>query len=182
MKTIFTKILLLSSFFLFIACHKKDDPAYYFSKQEKDQLTISLITFVAENAPGATDSTRFNLNFRSYYTQKLPNFSLEKLEKSEDGYYYFLLKRPVGRLTNYKRAVIGRFKLNKGSIAPYDFEEVVNTPHLDEITLKNRSNFLFKELVKNKQLKEYLPLKHYIEWPDSTLKYDKKFNRWYFIK
>ena len=182
MKAIITNIFLICSSVFFIACHEKDEADYYFSQNEKDSLLVNIITFVAENAPGAYDSTRFDLKFKSYYAQKLSNYSLEKLEKSEDGFYYFLLNRPVGHLIKYRRGVVGRFKLKEGSLAPYDFEEVVNTPHLDESTLKIRSHFLFKQLVKNKHLNEYIALKHYVEWPDSTLKYEKKHNRWYYIK
>jgi hypothetical protein len=182
MKKLFANIFILQLVFILFACHKKDEAAYYFSKSQQDSLLTNIITMVAENAPGATDSTRFNPKFRSYYEQKLTNFSLEKLEKSENGFYYFLLNRPVGHLTNYRRGVVGRFKLKENSLHLYAFEEVINTPHLDSETLKVRSTFLFKELVKKNQLDEYIPLKHYVEWPDSTLKYNTKFNRWEYIR
>ena len=164
------------------SCHKKDEAAYYFSKNQQDSLLTNIITFVAENAPGSSDSTRFDAQFKAYYVQKNPNFILEKLEKSENGFYYFLLNRPVGHLTQFRRGVVGRFKLKEGSLVPYEFEEVVNTPHLDEATLKVRSAFLFKEYVAKNNLDEYVALKHYVEWPDSTLKYEKKYNRWNFVK
>lgn len=61
---------------------------------------------------------------------------------------------------------------------PVDFEEVVNTPHLEEALVKERGVFLFKELTKTGNLDKYLGMKHYIEWPDSTLVYDKKINEW----
>ena len=181
MKKIITNISILFTIVFLAACHDKDEAAYYFSKSQQDSLLTNIITLVAENAPGSNDTTRFDNQFKTYYTQKLPDFTLEKLEKSENGIYYFLLNRPVGHLTQYRRGVVGKFKLKEGSMVPYDFEEVVNTPHLDPETMRVRSSFLFKELVKNDQLDEYIPLKHYVEWPDSTLNYDKSRNRWMYI-
>ena len=61
---------------------------------------------------------------------------------------------------------------------PTEFEEVVNTPHLDEKVLKERGKFLFTELIKTGNLDKYLPMKHYVEWPDVNLVYDKKLNEW----
>ena len=182
MKKIITNIFLFSSIIFLASCHEKDEPAYYFSQSQQDSLLTNIITFVAENAPGSTDSTRFQEQFKAYYVQKLANFSLEKLEKSENGFYYFLLNRPVGHLTQYRRGVVGKFKLKEGSLQPFEFEEVVNTPHLDPETMRVRSSFLFRELVKKNQLNEYVSLKHYVEWPDSTLQYGKKYNRWYYVK
>lgn len=61
---------------------------------------------------------------------------------------------------------------------PTDFEEVVNTPHLNNDEVKERGEFLFKMLIKNDNLDKYLGMKHYVEWPDSTLVYDKNINKW----
>ena len=61
---------------------------------------------------------------------------------------------------------------------PTVFEEIVNTPHLDEEVVRERGRFLFRELVKEGNLDKYLTMKHYIEWPDSRLIYDKKVNEW----
>ena len=33
-------------------------------------------------------------------------------------------------------------------------------------------------LVKSGSLNQYLTMKHYVEWPDSTLKYDKQKRAW----
>lgn len=182
MKQYITNIIFFSLFASLISCHSKDEAAYYFSKSDQDSLLVNIITLVAENAPGANDSTRFQPQFRKYYADKIANFSLDKLEKTENGYYYFMLNRPVGHLTQYRRGVVGKFKLKEGSLRPTSFEEVVNTPHLDIETLKVRGTFLFNELVKNNQLTIYIPLKHYVEWPDSTLKYSTKYNRWESIR
>jgi len=168
------------AFVFFASCEPKDSPKHYLSDSERDSLLVNIITLVAENATYANDSTRFNPEFRSYYVQLLPKYTLEKLEKTGEGQFVFLLNRPVGHLTKYRRSVIGKFQMKEGSLHPENFEEVVNTPHLDPETALKRGKFLFKELVQKGNLTEYIPLKHYVEWPDSTLTYHKKWNRWAF--
>ncbi|MHA8050475.1 hypothetical protein V7S79_05125 [Aquirufa sp. ROCK-SH2] len=163
---------------IFASCEPKDSPKHYFSDAERDSLLVNIITNVAENATYANDSTRFNPEFRAYYVNLLPKYTLEKLEKTGEGQYVFLLNRPVGHLTQYRRSVIGKFNLKEGSLLPLNFEEVANTPHLEPETALKRGKFLFKELALNGNLKEYIPLKHYVEWPDSTLTYNKKWKRW----
>lgn len=96
----------------------------------------------------------------------------------ENGECYFLLSRPVANLNSLRRGVVGRFKLNKGSLMPAYFEEVVNTPHFSEELVVERGTFLFQELIKKGNLDEYLTMKHYVEWPDKYLKYDIKKNTW----
>ncbi|MFC0181825.1 hypothetical protein ACFFJX_04365 [Pseudarcicella hirudinis] len=78
----------------------------------------------------------------------------------------------------YRRGVLGKFKLKQGSLMPEEFEEIVNTPHLEEEVLRERGRYLFQELVKNGNLDKELSMKHYVEWPDSSLVYDRKINEW----
>jgi hypothetical protein len=74
--------------------------------------------------------------------------------------------------------VVGKFTLKEGSLMPEKFEEVVNTPHFSEELVVERGSFLFKELVRKGNLTEYLSMKHYVEWPDKYLVYDKKKKTW----
>ena len=65
---------------------------------------------------------------------------------------------------------------------PKNFKEVINTPHLDEAVVLERGSFLFRELVKKGNINEYLGMRDYVEWPDATLTYNEKTNRWVFQK
>ncbi len=177
------RILVINSivsvaWFLLISCNKqKDDPSTYFTQQQLDSLTINMITCVYNNAPGATDATKWKSQYRSYYSQYLSSFRLEKYEKAANGWSYYFLIRPVGG-SKFRRGVIGKFKIKAGSLMPTSFEETVNTPHLDEELVKERGTFLFKELLKNDNLNKYLAMKHYVEWPDNRLVYDKIKYKW----
>ena len=77
-----------------------------------------------------------------------------------------------------RRGVLGTFTLKPNTLEIDQFEEVANTPHFDEETVKQRGGFLFNALVKQGNITEYLKMKHYVEWPDASLIYDKKKRSW----
>ncbi len=129
-------------------------------------------------APGANQLTRFEPRFRPYYVQQLPKYEFEKYTITPDSTHYYFIVRPVGEGKLFKRGVGGKFRLN-GSLLPVDFEEMWCTPHFkDDLTVKERGSFLFSEMVKAGNVDKYLTMKHYIEWPDSTLRYDKQRHEW----
>jgi hypothetical protein len=171
------KFPLLILTILFISC--KSEPYNinnYYTESERDSLLTNIITYVYIKAPGATDSTKWEPKYRTFYKNSLPSFHIDKYAIKNDWHYYFLI-RPVGG-SDKRRGVIGKFKLKEKSLMPFEFEEVVCTPHLDEEIVKHRGGFLFQEYLKSDNLEKYLPMKHYIEWPDSTLIYNKITNSW----
>lgn len=173
------KYLFILASILISACRPDvNSPAYYFSQEQQDSLVVNMISYVAENATYATDSTRFNSEFRSYYAKQLPKYQLVHLERNAQGTFYYLLIRPVGNLLAYRRAVVGSFTLDSASLQPKHFKEVINTPHLSEAVALERGSFLFRELVKKGNIKEYMVMRDYVEWPDSSLTYNEKTNRW----
>ena len=170
--TFFAGVMLLAS------CHSKDEVGYYFSDAERDTLLTNIITYMGEKATYSTDSTKFQAQFRPEYVSRLPLYHFVHLTKDEAGTYFYLISRPVAVRKDLRRGVVGRFILKPESTDILAFEEVVNTPHFDDETVKERGAFLFKALVREGNLNAYLPMKHYVEWPDSTLKYDKKTHNW----
>ncbi|MES2794537.1 MAG: hypothetical protein V4683_01155 [Bacteroidota bacterium] len=173
------KNIIVISFILLLASCEADKYkiSKYYTDSERDTLLTNMITYVYTKAPGATDSTKWKPEFRSFYNKSLPSFHIENYFIAENGWHYYFMIRPVGGSTK-RRGVIGKFKLEKGSLKPTEFEETLNTPHLDEEIVRERGSFLFKELVKNGDFDKYLTMKHYIQWPDSTLVYNKRTNNW----
>jgi hypothetical protein len=164
---------------LLLACKPETNkPAYYFNLQQQDSLVTNIITYVAENATYATDSTRFQPAFRSYYAKQLTKYTLVNLTKDPSGIYYYFLVRPVGNLKMYRRGVVGSFTLDSASLMPKNFKEIINTPHLSEELVLERGAFLFRELAKKGNISEYMVMRDYVEWPDSTLSYNTHTNRW----
>ncbi len=175
--------LLLIPLFIFSCQGNSNKISKYYNESQRDTLLANMITYIYTKPTYATNATRFQAQFRKYYVESLPKFSLENYFIAPDSTHYFFLIRPVGNTLKYRRGVLGKFKLKQatvaaGSLMPTDFEEIINTPHLDEAIVKERGTFLFKELIKNGNLNKYLAMKHYIEWPDSMLVYDKKINEW----
>lgn len=168
--------LLILTIFLISCQSEPNNIDNYYTESERDSLLTNIITYVYLKAPGAGDSTKWAPQFRTYYKNSLPSFRIEKYT-IENGWHYYFLIRPVGG-SEKRRGVIGKFKLIEKSLMPYDFEEAVCTPHLDEELVKERGSFLFQEYIKMGNLDKYLAMKHYIEWPDSSLIYNKKINSW----
>jgi hypothetical protein len=164
-----------------IACAKSYvfDPAKFFDKEEIDVLMQNIVTYVYKLPPKATLENRFSPIYAAYYKSNSTKFYFDSHFYSEkDNYHYYLIERPAGNDVNYKRTIGGRFKLRKGDFKPYAFEEIFNSPRLPDSVRIERGRFLFKELVKKGNIDEYLKMKHYIEWPDSSLIYNKITNNW----
>ncbi|MFN8348991.1 MAG: hypothetical protein U0X91_28585 [Spirosomataceae bacterium] len=180
MKRSIFPILLTSGliFCLFEACSEKDEYSInnYFNTKQQDTLLTNIVTYVYKLAPEAKLDTRFEPRFRTYYQKAALSFVIANYYIAPDSTHYFMLIRPVGAHPTFRRGVVGKFKL-KG-LMPTEFEEIANTPHLEEAVVRERAGFLFKALIKEKNINNYLSMKHYVEWPDSTLIYDKKKNTW----
>ncbi len=173
---------LISLFFLISCNSEKHQASDYFIDNQKDSLLTNIITYLYIPAPAATNETKFQPQFRSFYTKNLSSFYLQNYYQSPDGWNYFFVIRPVGGSPKFRRGVLGKFKLEPNSLMPIEFEEVANTPHLAEKIVKERGQYLFRELIKNRNLDKQIPMKQYIEWPDEHLQYDKKVHEWVTIK
>ena len=161
---------------------KKQKASDYFTDDQADTLLTNIITYIYIPAPKATNETKFQPQFRGFYTKNISKFNLQNYYQAEDGWHYFLIIRPVAGGSLFKRGVLGKFKLKEDSLMPTEFEEVANTPHLKEGIVQERSEYLFQELIKNGNLNKQIPMKQYIEWPDKHLAYDKKMKEWITIK
>jgi hypothetical protein len=168
--------LLVPIIILYCTSSKSEFEKLY-TQKERDSLLTNIITYIYINAPSSSDSTKWLPEFRSFYEKNLNRFNIEDYRVSNDGWHYFFMSRPVGS-GDKRRGVIGKFHLNKGNLLPVDFEEIINTPHLTSSEVKERGQFLFNKLMEQGNLDKYMAMKHYIEWPDSTLVYDKKIHQW----
>lgn len=150
----------------------------YFSEEDRDTLLVNIITYMGRPAPGATGTTRFEPKFRAHYVKQLAKYRFDKYRVTADSTHYYFIIRPVGEGNLFRRGVGGKFRLN-GNLTPIDFEEMWCTPHFkDDSTLRVRGRFLFAQMVKAGNIDKYLGMKHYVEWPDATLRYDRKLHEW----
>lgn len=162
-----------------MACKSKESNTidYYYSDNQRDTLLANVITYMYLKPSGATNENRFEPRFRKYYVAQLPYFSCDRYTIRPDSTHYYFVIRSAGKVEKYRRGIGGKFRLHK-DLMPYDFEEMWCTPRLSEEEVKQRGRFLFGEMVKNGNVDKYLTMSHYIEWPDSTLIYDKKAHEW----
>ncbi len=176
-----------SAFFLFFValsvpffwgCQKDPYQAKtYFSQAEQDTLLTNIITYTSQYARGATNATRFETKFRQEYVSRLSQYKLVNYFIASDSTHYFFITRPVGS-GMFRRGVGGKFKLGAKQM-PTEYEELWCTPHFkEEDTILERGGFLFKAMTKEGNIDKYLTMKMYVEWPDSTLKYNKNIHEW----
>jgi hypothetical protein len=150
---------------------------WYFSDSEKDTILTNIITYTSQYARGATNTTRFEPQFRKEYVSRLSQYKFANYYVGPDSVHYFFIIRPVGSGV-FQRGVGGKFRMGK-NLTPTDYEELWCTPHFkDEKVIDERGNFLFKAMIKNGNIDKYLTMKLYVEWPDSMLVYDKNIHEW----
>ena len=179
MKNTFLGLFIIISI---LSCQSKNTKSeIYLSDNQQDSLLKNIVTYLYTLAPNAIPQTKFQPQFRRFYAKNSSKFTLENLQESPNGWTYFFVIRPVGG-SNFRRGVLGKFKLKENSTTPTEFEEIANTPHLKEEIVKERGAYLFQELVKNGNLNAQIPMKQYIEWPDEHLAYDKKVHEWKIMK
>ncbi len=182
MKTQFSTTFFLFLFALsgvgFWGCkNNPNDVGSYFNDSEKDTLLANIITYTSQYAKGATNGTRFEPRFRKEYVSRLAQYKIGNYYIAPDSTHYFFIIRPVGS-GMFHRGVGGKFKMGQ-NLMPTDYEEIWCTPHFkDESVIQERGGFLFKAMIKDGNIDKFLTMKLYVEWPDSTLVYDKKMHEW----
>lgn len=176
-----TKIVLCLSFIfalLLASCQSADQTVGFLKPADRDTLLVNIITYTSQYARGADNATRFEPRFRAEYASRLKQYKLENYKITPDSTHYFFIIRPVGG-GYFRRGVGGRFTLRSGSLMPQNYEELWCSPHFkSDSVIKARGNYVFGEMVKKGNVNHLLNMKHYIEWPDSMLVYDKQRHEW----
>jgi hypothetical protein len=180
MRNLFTIIALV----LTVACGTKEIAAEkysiqeYFEKDQQDSLLVDIITYIYKKPKYADHQTRFDEQYRNYYSKMLSKFEMVYFyQHVSDSYHYYYLIRPARSPKGTTRGVGGRFLLNENNEI-IDFEEIFNTPVQPVEELKKRGLFLFEEMIATGSIESYLGNENFIEWPDNRLKYDKATNEW----
>lgn len=189
----FTKIFTLSAAFIIAmlaACNQTNkkttaqEPAfrpvsYYYGEAERDTLLVDLVTYIGRKPPHATAHTRFEPQFRTYYTDLAKNFTLYYYSVQND-LHTFYLSRPARTLEGNRRGVLGTFRRNEeGKIV--DFREVLNTVAGDEERIRQLGRQLMEAFLTKNGFDELLNNRNLIEWPDSSLKYDTTVFEWRYV-
>ncbi len=171
------KYLILGLFFVVAACSSKDkyDVSKYYNAKEQDVILAGIITYIFEAPPYTLMKDRFMDQHKKHYLSLTPKFSLEKFYVAEDGTHYFYVLRP-GRNSEEKRGVGGHFRMNN-NLEIVDFREVFVTPRFGIKEIKERTIFLFDDMVKGTVEKD-LPMETYVQWPNPGSYYDTVAYEW----
>ncbi len=181
MRRYITSVILISSLsIILINCKGSSgtyDPYNYYTTDKKDTLLVNIVTYIGKKPRLADHQTRHNQEHRKFYTQQSQDYKLVYYYITDDSTHYYYIIRPARSPRGNTRGVGGRFRM-KESMKLYDFEELFNTPVLDEQELMEIGETLFTEMVNSGNINHYHGNKEFIEWPDERLKYDKIKNEW----
>jgi hypothetical protein len=158
------------------------DPSKHLSAHEKDVIVTSIARYVVKLPKGATDSTKFDTKYNSYYEGRIGDIKLERFYP-RDSVYFFLISQRAPSLTDKRHATGGKFILDSnGNMVHY--EEMFRTWKMVADTLQTRSYLLFDKMVKDESLEPYLtrnsPAVEFIEFPDDRTFYDTGLRKWQF--
>ncbi len=144
----------------------------------RDSLVLDVIIYTYKLPPYASKETRFNPEFRQFYINQLPKFTVVDF-KREYNTFYMLLLRPARNVNNHKRTVAVRFDVDD-QMKISNFEEIFNTPMLSDRDAVERGIKVFRYYLENKDLGDYFGNTEYVEFPDSRTRYNKETLEWYY--
>jgi hypothetical protein len=184
MKYIVLGVLLSATILFLSSCDetkKEHQISHYFDKSAQDTLLTNIVTFIYKVPRGVNPKNKFDIEYRKLYVDQIKNFEFLNYFIDQDSTHYFQLIRPARNEKGYKRGVLGKFKLGN-DFNLIDFEEIANTPMLPVEEIKEKGEFLWKDLMYYKNLDRYFLNKGYIEFPDDRARYDKTKNEWTYEK
>lgn len=165
------------------ACSKPDyNPDRFFS-QEADKTTFirNTMPYYCKLPDAFTVERRFDTVLYEHFARMLPVFKLEAYHVEADT-HYFMVSRPAASLHEKRICIAGKLVYAPDSSLAH-YEEVFWTFKMKLPQLKEKSNLLFENMVKGKDLSKYYPqnsLEEWIEFPDAKNRYNVKERRWVF--
>lgn len=153
------------------------DPGNYFSASQEDAILVNMVTYIYQRPNGATIHTRRQDKYRPYYVENAAKFQHVYHYRTDEGIDYFYLIRPAIKHERSFRAVGGRFILG-ADLRTLQFEEIFNTPIMDQSALRKVGVTLFEEMIKTGGVDRYISNHHYIEWPNHRLRYNLQDREW----
>lgn len=159
-------------------CGRSDEPSRNFTADQQQVLLQQMVTYMYKLPSNATVHNRFMPQFNSYYKKSTSLFSWDSYHAESDTSGYFLVIRPVGNDPKTKRSVGGYMSFDPKTMKIITFREEFNSPRLVPEEASVRGRFVLRELIEKGHIDHLVSMKHYIEWPDERLQYDKKAHQW----
>ena len=159
--------------------NKKYDPSKTLSPQEKDEVMMNIVRYLAKAPENVGPEEKFKPEYNPYYQERASQCILEQY-LVRDAIHYFLVSQPAPSLTEKRHATGGRFRLDKDGVL-LEYEEIFRTWKMVPDTLRQRGYFLFDKMVGNESLEPFYTKSagdRYIEFPDDHTYYDKSSRSW----
>ncbi len=169
----------LITILLIVSCNKKNryDIDHYISEELQDSLLTDIVIYTYKVPRGVSKNDKFNPEYRYLYKNELSKFELLYYHIDIDSTHYFLMIRPVRHALDHKRGVAGQFKLTS-DFKIYGFKEIFNTPMLPEETIRERAEYLWRDLMYYKNIERYYLNMDYVEFPNAECTYDTTLHEW----
>jgi hypothetical protein len=149
---------------------------FFTEAAEADSLLTDMVTYIGRKPPLATSLTRFEETFREYYIHYSREFRPIFFVITPDDTHYYYLSRPARSTRGNRRGVGGFFFMEDGQIR--GFQELFNTYVMTGEELEEIGWTLFRSMVENGHVDDFIGNDQYIEWPDERLKYNKELFEW----
>lgn len=177
--------LFLVVFFILSSCvteQKKINPNDYLTKEEQTKFKYSIVRYYDDLAPKATNETKFDTVYNSYYKKKSEASELLfYFFDTENKTAYFAITKIAPSLKLKKVATLGTVAFNDdGSIKTY--EEKCRTWKMLVPELKEKTTMLFEKHINGEDLSPYYTKnsngEFIIEFPDDVTYYDIELRKW----
>ena len=148
-----------------------------FSTIDQDTLFTDLVTYIHRPPNRVSAKNRFLPQHRNWFVNSTELFEWLHCHRSEDGTYYFYMKRPARNIHGHMRGIGGTFKLDEsGQII--DFKEIFNTYMITPEEVIKLGPRFFSIMVEHTHIPTDSDLWKKIEFPNDASFYDTEIFEW----
>lgn len=177
--------LFLVVFFILSSCvteQKKINPNDYLTKEEQTKFKYSIVRYYDDLAPKATNETKFDTIFDSYYKKKSNSSDLLFYYfDTEKKTAYFAITKIAPSLQVKKVATVGSVTYNDEK-AIETYEEKFRTWKMPVAELQEKTAMLFSKYLEGEDLSEFYTINSkgdfIIEFPDDVTNYNIELRKW----
>jgi hypothetical protein len=146
-----------------------------------NNLVIDIATYVLRKPDAATWQTKFNPEFRAYFTEKSKELELYADLTYNDTIYVYLIRDARDNQGKANRGVGLKMVKNTENKIVY-FEEIFVTKILNRINLEGIGQRFLTHLKEHGSLNDFISNNNqYIEWPDGRLFYSVEKSEWRYV-
>jgi hypothetical protein len=147
----------------------------------QNRLLIDMATHVLRKPDAATWQTKFDDEFREFFTKKASELEWLYSINRQDTIYFYLIRDGRDNNGRANRGVGGRMTWDAESQITF-FEELFVTKIIDRINLERIGREFLTAVIDNKTSKDFIDSSSTsIEWPDGRLFYSIEKSEWRYV-